>query len=123
MDQLLTELIQVATELRDMSLKVISEEELAPLQKHQENLLEELEKVDQKIKGDYPNRLEPAIQEKVHKQLEKFQRLNREFIDNINASHSLIQFDLHRVKEEEEEDFSRLLRLNKLFSSKAKKSS
>src|SRR5208337_2920339 len=48
MDQLLSELVQVATQLRDMSLKVISEEELAPLQKHQEKLLEELESVDEK---------------------------------------------------------------------------
>lgn len=117
MDQLLSELVQVATQLRDMSLKVISEEELAPLQKHQEKLLGELESVDEKIKGNYPPQIEASIKEKVHLQLQKFQQLNQEFIQNLNASKGLIQFDLHRLKADEEEDFSRLIHLNKMTPS------
>jgi len=116
MDLLLAELVKVATQLRDMSLKVISEEELAPLQKHQESLLAQLESVDQKIRANYPHQVNAALQEKVHQQLQAFQQLNQEFIQNLNTSHGLIQFEMRRLTEDEEEDFSRL-RLNKIPSS------
>ena len=113
MDQLLVELVQVATQLRDMSLKVISEEELAPLQKHQESLLAQLESVDQKIRAEYPHQINASLQEKVHRQLQVFQLLNQEFIQNLSTSHGLIQFELRRIKGDEEGDFSRM-RLNKI---------
>lgn len=116
MDQLLVELVQVATQLRDMSLKVISEEELAPLQKHQESLLAELESIDQKVRANYPHQIETGLQEKVHKQLQLFQQLNKEFIQNLNNSHGLIQFEMRRLKGDEEGDFSRI-HLNKISPS------
>lgn len=117
MDQLLNELVQVATQLRDLSLKVISEEELAPLQMHQEELLAKLESVDQKIKGNYPHETDAAVQEKIHRQLQTFQQLNQEYIQNLNASHGLIQFELHRINDDGDEDFSVLSRLNKIIPS------
>ncbi len=117
MDQLLNELVIVATQLRDLSLKVISEEELAPLQMHQEELLAKLESVDQKIKGNYPHQTDAVVQEKIHRQLQTFQQLNQEYIQNLNASHGLIQFELRRLNDDEDEDFSVLSRLNKLIPS------
>lgn len=116
MDRLVVELVQVATQLRDLSLKVISEEELAPLQKHQESLLAELESVDQKMRANYPHQVNPALQEKVHKQLQAFQLLNQEFIQNLKESHGLIQFDLKRIQGDEEDDLLHL-RLNKILGS------
>jgi hypothetical protein len=113
MNQLLNELIQVATQLRDMSLQVISEEDLAPLQKRQEELLAKLEDVDQQIQRDYRNQLPAAMQEQFHDQLQTFQQLNQEFIQNLSASHGLIQFELHRLEDAEGQDFSRLSRLKK----------
>lgn len=113
MIQLLNELIQVATQLRDMSLQVISEEELSPLQKHQADLLIQLESVDQQIQGNFRHQLSPAIQEKIHQQLQTFQQINQEFVQNLSSSHGIIQFDLQRL-EEEGQDFSGFARLNKI---------
>ncbi len=114
MNQLLNELIQVATQLRDMSLQVISEEDLAPLQKHQEDLLVRLENSDQQIQRNYPHQLDGTTQENFHHQLQIFQGLNQEFIQNLSASHGLIQFELRRLEEQGEQDFSQLSRLNKI---------
>lgn len=107
MNQLLVELVHVATELRDMSLKVISEEELAPLQKHQENLLAELEKVDKKIKAHYPLQVDNSLQDKVHHQLEVFQELNHEYVKNLKSAKGVAKFELKRLKADEEGGFSR----------------
>jgi hypothetical protein len=110
MNQLLSELIQVATQLRDMSLQVIAEEDLAPLQKKQEDLLAQLESTDQQLQQNYRHQLTGAIQDKIHKQLQTFQQLNQEFIQNLNTSHGLIQFELHRLEDQEGQDFSRFSR-------------
>lgn len=117
MNQLLNELIQTATQLRDMSLQVISEEDLAPLQKKQEDLLAQLESADQQLQHNYRHQLTGAIQDKIHKQLQTFQELNQEFIQNLNTSHGLIQFELHRLEDQEGQDFSSFSRLNKMPSS------
>ena len=119
MHQLLTELIQVATQLRDMSFQVISEENLEPLQKRQVDLLSQLESVDQQIQGNYRDQMSAAAQTYYHNQLQIFQQLNQEFIHNLNESHGLIQFELRRLEGEvEEEDFSsHLSRLKKAPSS------
>jgi flagellar biosynthesis/type III secretory pathway chaperone len=101
-NQLLNELIQVATQLRDISLQVISEEDLTSLQKRQEDLLAQLENVDQHIQDNYRLQLDSKLKEHFHHQLQTFQQLNQEFIQNLNTSHGLIQFELHRLQEEED---------------------
>ncbi len=115
MDHLLHELIQTATKLRDASLQVISEEELNPLQRRQEDLLSQLEAVDQQMKEHYRHQIDHAVQERFHTQLQTFQQLNQEFVQNLNASHGIIQFELRRL-EDEDEDYSNLARLNKVPS-------
>lgn len=107
MDHLLHELIQNATKLRDVSLQVISEEELNPLQKRQEDLLSQLETVDQQMKEHYHHQIDSAMQERFHLQLQTFQQLNQEFVQNLNASHGIIQFELRRL-EDGDEDYSHL---------------
>lgn len=114
MSQLLSELIQVATQLRDMSLQVISEEDLTPLQKHQENLLSQLESIDQQIQANYHHQLTTSTQEQFHNQLQIFQQLNQEFIQNLGNSHGLIQFELHRLEDKDGQDFSGFARLSKI---------
>lgn len=115
MDHLLHELIQTATKLRDASLQVISEEELNPLQRRQEDLLSQLETVDQQMKEHYRHQIDHAVQERFHAQLQVFQQLNQEFVQNLNASHGIIQFELRRL-EDEDEDYSNLSHLNKMPS-------
>lgn len=113
MNLLLGELIQVATELRNMSLQVVSEDELAPLQKRQEDLLVQIENIDQNIQRTYKNQIPSNMQEHFHTQLQTFQKLNQEYIQNLSSHHGLIQFELHRMDDQKEQDFSQLSRLNK----------
>jgi hypothetical protein len=118
MNQLLAELIQVATQLRDMSIQVISEEDLEPLQKQQEDVLSQLEMTDQQIQGNYRDQIEAKTQAYFHNQLEIFQKLNQEFVQNVNSSQGLIQFELRRLEGEvaEEDLASHLSRLKKTSS-------
>jgi hypothetical protein len=117
MNQLLNELIQVATQLRDMSFQVISEEDLAPLQKRQEELLSRLENVDQQLQENYQHQIDGAMKENFHRQLQTFQKLNQEFIQNLNASHGVIQFELRRLQEGDEDYTSRISRLKRTLPS------
>lgn len=112
MNQLLTNLNEVAAQLRDVSLQVISEEELIPLQKRQDELLAALEEVDQQLYENYSRQLDAATQQKFHDQLHRFQELNQEFVRNLDTSHGLIQFELQRLHEEEE--FPRYHRIKKV---------
>lgn len=112
MNLLLNELIQVAAQLRNMSLQVVSEEELAPLQKRQEDLLSQIENIDQNIQRTYRNQLSSNMQKQFHTQLQTFQLLNQEYIQNMSASHGLIQFELHRMEDQSEQDFTQISRLN-----------
>lgn len=113
MNLLANELIEVATTLRNMSQQVISEEDLEPLQQREEKLLTQLEELDHLLKKNYKNQLSPQIQEQMHQKLQAFQELNQEYIQNLNASHGLIQFELERIENQEAGDFSHLSRLNK----------
>jgi hypothetical protein len=116
--KLLNELIQVATQLRDMSKQVISEENLSLLQKKQDDLLGQIERIDQQMQRDYPQQVSSKMEEQLHEKLQTFQQINQEFIQNLGASHGLIQFELCRLgKEQEGEDFAQLKRLNKIFPS------
>lgn len=117
MNQLLSELTQVATQLRDMSLQVISEEDLTPLQKRQEELLVEIEKNDRQLQQNFRHQLSGAVKEQFHNQLQTFQQLNQEFIQNLSTSHGLIQFELQRPEDKEGQDFSGYTRLNKISPS------
>ncbi|MCE2983910.1 MAG: hypothetical protein LW832_10150 [Parachlamydia sp.] len=100
LNSLLSELIKTAEELRDLSRQVVSEEELAPLQKKQEKLLDKIERTDAVINENYASEIEPDAKKNLHDQLSVFQQLNREFIANLNASHGLIQFELRAPKED-----------------------
>jgi hypothetical protein len=66
MSQLMDELIQIATKLRDASQQVISEEELAPLQKRQDDLLSQLEDVDKELQVHYGFQIDASTIETYH---------------------------------------------------------
>ncbi len=104
MMQLLTDLVQNAEKLRDVSRQVISEEELSPLQKHQQELLGQLEQTDSIMQKYYPNQIDSATHQLFHEKLHAFHLLNQEFIQNLNASHGLIQFELRHLRGNERED-------------------
>ncbi len=116
---LLKELIQVATQLRDASIQVIAEEEMAELQNRQEALLKQLEQLDAEMRAAFGHQLDKSMQQLIHEKLSTFQKLNQEFVDNLNSSHGLIQFELRRI--EDEHDFSLLRHLKSPAPAKAKK--
>jgi hypothetical protein len=103
-NQLLNELIQVSTQLRDLSLQVVSEEDLAELQKRQEELLNQIENIDQQMRENIGYQLSMEAQEQLHDQLQAFQQLNQEFIQNLSASHGLIQFESHQIENPENQN-------------------
>lgn len=100
MNQLLDELIDNAKKLKDVSKQVISEEELVPLQRRQEELFEHLENMDAALHKEFSNEIPAAQHKKIHDKLEEFQKINQEFVNNLRSSHGLIQFELRRLKEE-----------------------
>lgn len=100
MKHLAYDLVEVATKLRDLSLNVVSEEDLLSLQSRQGEILKELETTDQEIRLHYREQLDESVKTEIDQQLAKFQELNREFIKNLNSSHGLIQFELHRRDDE-----------------------
>lgn len=116
---LLKELIQVATQLRDASIQVLAEKEMAELQNRQEELLKQLEQLDAEMRETFGHQLDKSMQQLVHEKLSTFQKLNQEFVDNLNSSHGLIQFELRRI--EDEHDFSLLRHLKPAASAKVKK--
>jgi hypothetical protein len=115
MNRLLKELIEISTKLRDVSRQVISEEELAPLQKHQQVLLGELEKVDLVIQESYRHQIDSVTHQHFHDQLHHFQMLNQEFIQNLHTNHGLIQFESSHLREENQE---REININHLLLNK-----
>jgi len=115
MHELLTRLLDVAIQLRDMSKQVISEEDLAKLQQQQKGLLAELQEVDHQIQENYKHQLDPTRQKEIDSQLHTFQQLNQEFIQNLRANHGLIQFELRSL--EDQEDFSYFSHLYKMSPS------
>lgn len=111
MHKLLDELIQCSKKLKDLSFQVISEEELDPLQKHQEELLLKIEALDQELHQHHSKEFTEKVHAELHQKLKTFQELNKAFIENLRTSHGLIQFELRRLKEEgiDEEKMSAFL--------------
>lgn len=107
MNELLDHLIETAKALRDLSLQVVSEEELTAHQKRQKELLVKIEDVDQTLEAHFWNQIDDEQHSRFHKKLHTFQTLNQEFIQNLKESHGLIQFELsHLHAEEENEQFA-----------------
>jgi hypothetical protein len=103
MNGLLDQLIEIGTALRNLSLQVVSEEELNLQQKKQKELLDELEIVDQTLQTHFWNLIAEEEHRRIHVKVHAFQTLNQEFIQNLRESHGLIQFELSHLQTEEEE--------------------
>lgn len=100
MNDLLDQLIITARQLRDAVQQVVSEAELRPLQETQENILQELEKIDKQTPHGAASDVNPEVIEQLYRKLNEFQELNKQFIDNFKSSHGLI--DTQAVHEEKD---------------------
>jgi len=102
-ESLLDQLIESARALLLLSKQVIEEDEFVHLQEKQEKLLEKLIKKDDEF-HELPEKLQEDLLDirlQINEKIDQFQALNAEFIQNINASHGLIQFDKKRLEKPE----------------------
>lgn len=97
MDAILDRLIQIAETMQRLSKQVISEGELAPLQKSQEDLVAQLETLDVAFQKAYkqhePNSKPSALRSQIAKKIERFQVINMGFIENLKTGQKLIEIE------------------------------
>lgn len=100
MDVILDRLIQIAETMHRLSKQVISEGELAPLQKSQEELVEKLEILDtafqkaEKQQANSKSLSKPsALRSQIAKKIERFQVINTGFIENLKTGQKLIEIE------------------------------
>jgi len=101
MDELLDAIIDNALELLNMSRRVIAEEELEPLQQHQQELVNSLLEKDETFQKICPPPIEEyqsPLRNTINEKLDKFKKINTEFIDNIMNMQGLIQFEKGKIK-------------------------
>jgi elongation factor P--beta-lysine ligase len=100
-DALLDQLVKTAEELDKLSFQVISEEEIAPLQKKQDALVADLLSADTELKGVMDSKsleTNSPIRERIRNNLHHFQELNEHFIENLANSHGLIRFEINKIQ-------------------------
>ncbi len=101
MDELLNLLIDNANKLLALSQQVIAEEELAPLQTSQQELLDELVAQDEAFHKTLPSpshNYQSPLRSQINAKLDQFEQLNASFIENITSAHGLIQFEKGKLK-------------------------
>lgn len=100
MESTVDRLIDVAEQLKEASIQIISSDMIVPLQKEQDRLLEELAIIEKKFQRKYPENVSNSTQvrDRIKTKLETFQLLNHEFITNLNNSKEVINFQKKNVK-------------------------
>ncbi|MBA3816330.1 MAG: hypothetical protein H0X29_07395 [Parachlamydiaceae bacterium] len=100
MNAVLDLLIENAQKLNELSLQVIAEEEISPLQAQQQELLSALVELDNAFHqaDSLAEEKISAIQAAVNDKIENFQQLNSNFMENIINAHGLIQFKDGKAK-------------------------
>ncbi len=91
MSKLLEKLIDNVKKLKDASSKSIAEAEFDALQHKQQEMIGELVEMDKLVK-DHALPVPSQMQKKVQAQLLEFQKMNKEYVDNLRARLSMIQF-------------------------------
>ncbi len=102
-DALLDQLIKTAEELDTLSYQVISEEEIAPLQKRQDDLVADILAADTELKKFMdPKKLntDSPLRQRIRHNLHHFQELNEHFIENLANSHGLIRFEINKIQKD-----------------------
>ena len=91
----LDQLIDIAASLEKLSKEMASEEEINSLQEEQENIIAALMQLDADLIHDYPEVAKEDSKERkaIHQKMEIFQKLNRNFIENLERGSGIIQFD------------------------------
>jgi hypothetical protein len=95
MDTLLNQLIKTAETMQRLSRQVISEEELGPLQRSQENLVQRLTLLDESFQKASKGSSSPssALRAAITHKLERFQTLNAGFIENLKTGQKVVEVE------------------------------
>lgn len=95
MELILDELIANAERLNEISLQVISKDELKPLQEKQEVLVKNLVDVEEAFRGTLAevHSSDEEARKRIRSKLTQFEKLNESFIENLKSSHGLIRFN------------------------------
>jgi len=86
---ILNELVETAEKLVLLSQQPMLEEEVTNLQQEEHRLFQQLQDLDQALSGDNK---EIAISADLNMLLDKFQKLNNSFIENVNSRKGLLLF-------------------------------
>ena len=70
------------------------------LRREAEHFLQELEILDKSLQESYPGEIDKATRNHFHQRLIDFQKFNQEYIQNLNQSHGLIQFEFNHLSDE-----------------------
>ncbi len=100
-DSLLDDLVKTAINLEKATFQVISEEEIAPLQSKQEELVSEIKSIDAQLTKSGDKKAieqDSKVRKSIHDKLAKFHELNSHFIDNLSSSHGLIRFEIDKIR-------------------------
>ena len=98
MSTVLSELIQVATGLKEAATTSLDKEEIERLQKEQAALVDKLLTLDQQVaKQNLTPKQHLKIESKIAEQIGEFQKLNSQFVDQLKGRISCIQFTDEKV--------------------------
>jgi|GEM_PF-2735318 len=117
MNKLCDNLIEVAKNLRDITMQVLTEQEIQLYQAKQKVLLVQIEKIDQVIETDFGNQVDEKDHHCLRDKMHIFQMLNQEYIQNLKKNHGLIQFDLPHPEDQNELTEKFTYQLNKILPS------
>jgi hypothetical protein len=96
MDGILDQLIKTAEMMQRLSSQVVSEVEIIPLQKVQEELVSQLMALDEAFQTAYTKmghtEISP-IRQQIAAKLTKFQTLNSKFIENLKEGQKLLEVE------------------------------
>jgi hypothetical protein len=104
MEGILDQLIETAERMQEISRQVIVESELASLQETEQKLIDRLMHLDEFYRKTFASLPDPLIQKfqgTLEKKLTHFQQLNSNFIENISASHGLLQFQAKKPQDKD----------------------
>ncbi len=96
MEGVLDTLIANAEKLKEVSVQVISKDELGPLQQQQDELIKNLMNLEatfQETFHEAKGEASPEMQKRIADKLVYFQKLNAHFIENLKSGHGIIRFE------------------------------
>ncbi len=95
MEEIASQLVVEAEQLKKLTLNSFTEQEIDPMQQHQEQLIARLIELDASYRmhyGEHASHTDPALA-RIKAHLDKFQMLNDLFVENVRRAKGVIQFE------------------------------